>query len=399
MFDLSDPTVREHIDGSVQALRRVRFEQSIVGREDAIALVETLLKSGLVPGLHCMRPFDQFWGLNSSRTGYVQLDNFDHFPFRLTKLTLGPLNQDYTCYRVPPQIANLVHLRRLTLRGNCVSIAAELSNCPSLIKMKFIEFRIDGSLQLPDGLQSALFIDTDTSRLEHMMECLRDPPRRSTSQRQSNKPPATESLRCMKFLKCTLEEDHIESLLFDVLPNYPNIEHLSFYNNAQPFSSIATRLSNEDTSHLPKNLRWVELINHFPSYSKYRSNEKYTPELNESLTIIAKYLPRLEYMCLSKNDYHPQVSYWLKLNQAGRCLIDGYHYHRPDENGNHYPSVPSPPPQGLWPIVLARLTRQLTRQQTDRCENYDGIYYLLRNSPALCGRSDLGWSHHLPNSS
>jgi len=85
-----------------------------------------------------------------------------------------------------------------------------------------------------------------------------------------------------------------------------------------------------------------------------------------------------------KDDYDPDVEYALSINHAGRNIVEG--------NGDR------PLPLSVWPIVLERSFEKSGYVKIyyddygtikEEQKHPTGLYYLLRNGPALVGRVGL----------
>ena len=78
-----------------------------------------------------------------------------------------------------------------------------------------------------------------------------------------------------------------------------------------------------------------------------------------------------------KDDYVPDVEYALRTNHAGRSIVES----RVDRSF----------PLSVWPIVLERSFKNsghiyVFHSDLRERKNHTGLYYLLRDGPALAGR-------------
>jgi len=90
----------------------------------------------------------------------------------------------------------------------------------------------------------------------------------------------------------------------------------------------------------------------------------------------------------SEGDYSSDVEYALRINHAGRSIVEG---------GGCVGSIPL----SLWPTILVRAHE---KSEHSICyditpKNATGLYYLLRNGPALAGRPSFGGNGELLSSS
>jgi hypothetical protein len=206
------------------------------------------------------------------------------------------------------------------------------------------------------------------------------------------------------FNKCDLEESHLDTLLFDVSRLYPKLKRVDFQNNK--IESLQTTailllwnsLDEQDDDTLtvifPRCLQTL-ILDFNPFTWKLDTLEEREIALFSNpipwdlctherevyaLKMLVDFIPSLTY--LGGALYPDEIEYYLGLNIAGRALLNNQYVQ--DKNGN-ISELPKPP-LSLWPNVLERSTIPVDEICWTR---HDGIYYLLRNGPMLCGRGNM----------
>ena len=84
--------------------------------------------------------------------------------------------------------------------------------------------------------------------------------------------------------------------------------------------------------------------------------------------------------------YGSDVEYALRINHAGRSIVEG-------GGGHHVGSIPL----SLWPTILERAYEESEYSicYNEIPKNATGLHYLLRNGPALAGRLSFGGNGRL----
>jgi len=213
-----------------------------------------------------------------------------------------------------------------------------------------------------------------------------------------------DNLKKIKMMSCKLDETHLETLLFDILPKFPNIFSLDLnFNRIESVQSIADRLKKDNDStysFVSKSIRFLQI----------RSNPIMTTMKNDPKEKIAvvSLLQTFNSICnlgAGYNDvYDSEIEYALRINHARQGIIVG---------GGGGDSCLYNLPLSMWPTALRRVYeasghifdkdsdgnvdcclsgRNKSDDSVRKKKNATGIYYLIRNGPALIGRTDISRS-------
>ena len=195
-----------------------------------------------------------------------------------------------------------------------------------------------------------------------------------------------ESFKEIDFCDCNIDDDLFETLLIDTLPMIPTISVLHLLDNEiQSVKNVAERIKNDKTCVISKTIRRIGLAGN-PVAKKLKNDPK---EIEFMLSVLKKFgtVSSMEDTVSSwwgvtagEHCYDSSIQYALRINDAGRILLEG--------------TNDTALPLSVWPTLLER-AGSLRRSHPGRYDhgkyetNHTGLYYLLRNKPALVGRSHL----------
>jgi len=196
-----------------------------------------------------------------------------------------------------------------------------------------------------------------------------------------------EKLKYIRLHYSKINNKRFETLLFEILPRFPNVSCLDFEKNEiQSVRHIVDRIKNDKTCFVSKSLRELGFDAN-PMMNKVRANDP-----NEKAALVS-FLRTFNTVChlgvYYVDSYGSDVEHALRINHAGRRIIEG--------GGHHVGSIPL----SLWPTILERA---YDKSDDSICaseipKNATGLYYLLRNGPALVGRPSFGGNGRLVSSS
>jgi hypothetical protein len=176
----------------------------------------------------------------------------------------------------------------------------------------------------------------------------------------------TDTVGCQKTLKditvqcCAIDESLLETILFDVLPNFPTVSFLRLWNNnIRSLRSFVQRLDNSNDNRLVYKSALYYLDLHSIRSTTCISDD------SEERANMCRFLRAFSTIGKLDGIFSGRgcIDHELALNRAGRRLIEG-------RDSDH------PIPLSLWPTVLGR------RKMVDAT----GLFYFLRNGPVLLGR-------------
>jgi hypothetical protein len=191
-----------------------------------------------------------------------------------------------------------------------------------------------------------------------------------------------------------MTKEDIVSLFNDVLPTFPYIYDISLRNNQiETLEDISNSIVNP-SSNTRRNLIAI-IINDNPVENKLINNHE--NERKALLNILSIYnrvsCIRAElidglYQEINIDKYGPDIEYALRINAAGRVLIENVPLPAvtaaaaaaaaaPDINGMVQSSTI---PLAVWPIVLEREAVAQPRVPLQGLNQYTGLFYLLQNN-------------------
>jgi len=323
-------------------------------------------------------------------------------------ISLIIFDEDLDPFDLPAGIVRLERLADLRLR-NCRSLPAKelscllylkalslalLENIPAQMELKYLKtlYLTNSQVrptspflpwmagQLLPSLEALYFYGAGEIETNYILDALRN----LGVCLQSN-------LEEFRIKRCELNDNQLETLLFEVLPRFPNMNSLDLIlNEIQSVESVVDRLRSDKTCFISKSIRYLNL-QHNPIMKKMMIEG----DPKETAAILS-FLQTFNTVCnlggCKGGDYDPDVEYALRINHAGRNIVEG--------------SGDRPLPLSVWPIVLERSFEKSGHIYEERNENRNlknptGLYYLLRNGPALAGRVGLvsdGTGRLLPSS-
>ena len=181
------------------------------------------------------------------------------------------------------------------------------------------------------------------------------------------------------YLGSQVKGHHLESLLFQVVPRFPNLEELDISPIAiLRLKVIADRIRSDKPSIISKSLRSIRLQGRHGKQTREKIDKD--PGMKAALLTFLESFHTVDTIPLpigiklhSDNDWN----YALIQNKVGRRILK--------KDGSSNLSL------SLWPIVLQRAqwkTKNVVEESRKSAEA-TGIYYLLRKGPVLIGRKDL----------
>lgn len=213
------------------------------------------------------------------------------------------------------------------------------------------------------------------------------------------------TLRGLKFIGsgCNMNGRHLEILLLQLLPKFPNFHRLAFHKTSsiESFKELAERIRSDNSLIISKSLRQVRFEKPFQDIAS-------DPDLTAAILTFLKAFVTVDYIsfhprCVEKID--PEFKYVLLTNMIGRRLLEGNSAKGDDRSGN------SRLPLSIWPIILQRAQFKIDEsilfnenaafwsvlvdhpQWRKNSAKATGIYYLLREGTALIGRNNLVRNH------
>jgi len=186
------------------------------------------------------------------------------------------------------------------------------------------------------------------------------------------------SLKRINFIGCNdLADHHLETLLLQISTKFPNVSYLDLEGNnirsVRPVvDKIKTTGNDDGNCFISKSIRCLDL-----NCNPIMENVRKDPEEKRALL---SFLQTFNTICkLGVCDYDPEVEYALRMNQAGRGIVEV-------GGGTDNRSLSL----SVWPIVLERSYSKSSEIYHRRGrKNATGLYYLLRDGPALIGRPEL----------
>ena len=197
------------------------------------------------------------------------------------------------------------------------------------------------------------------------------------------------NLCCQKHLKrieiqgSSIDDSRLETLLFDIIPRFPNMSNLdlSKTNGIRSLQSIAARIKNDDRNFVvSKSIRRLNL-SHNPVIKKLENDD---PKEKAALMTLLQTFKSIYYLGFFTDRFGfffgYDLEYILRINHAGRRVMNG--------------GIPL----SVWPTILERSHNKSCdiysgwhrSNMNNIRKNPTGLYYLLRNGPALIGRLTMG---------
>ena len=227
------------------------------------------------------------------------------------------------------------------------------------------------------------------------------------------------NLHNISFNYCTeFNERHLETILFHILPEASKLTTLDLWSNQiHTVQRIAARIKRTTTG----NKRCIEDDDDEEEHQQQQQQQQQAQQ-QRSVTLRCLDLHRNPILERSQTDpmerdalmtilrtfkgicnlgaccihqYHPDIEYLLRINHAGRRLVEGNiddddddHDHdgnNNSSNNNKQPRIPI----SLWPIILERSYKKSNHiygkdfRYGKEMRNHDGLFYLIRHGPVL----------------
>ena len=320
-------------------------------------------------------------------------------------------------YNLPPIIERLQKLKNIAPGQSCQSIPLELGNLPHLETLD-LQFPPRMLYQnIPQGMQfsglKSIILNASHKLLSpsivellrnrfHSLErlCIMDGGKAIWDQilhaLQKDDYPFRQSLKTLDLHYDHLTEEDLETILFEILPRFPNVDKLEIAMcEIKSLRAIESRIKRSRTA-LPKNS--LRALGTFQSNA--RSLIFDNPEENAAfLTILNTFDGICSLQCNGwdidyvKHECAPDVQYLLRINHAGRKYITGGATEEGDKEGattaiaptsyrNKLPVKPIPP--ALWPLIFKRAYETSNKPRgvgNKKCAT--GMFYMLRNGSGL----------------
>lgn len=398
--------LRDVLAGMAEPERLVAFCGKCIPKKvdfiDGVVLVSILVKMGIVN-------LDKDKGLYLSDSHYAPKWSFRvDDDGRIIGLGIGDGYDSETIifYDLPAGIVRLDKLTDLTISGGCGSLPAkELSSLPHLQRLHFddcgpnllenfpIQMKLKNLTTL--GITHGYYLLQSTSPvfawIQQQLPSLEELDICCTKEIESTvffldflctaNVCFKESLKQITMDDCKVNNNQFETLLFDILPRFPNVFSLDLgHNKIQSIKPIVDRIENDDNCSIPKSIRVVVLTDN-PIVENVKEDQKEKAAL---LSLLRSFDAISSLGDWYPGDYDSDVEYALRTNHAGRSIIEG--------GNNDGRSLPL----SVWPALLERAfdkSADIHHGFSFRKEipnNPTGLYYLIREGPALIGRTDLG---------
>lgn len=198
----------------------------------------------------------------------------------------------------------------------------------------------------------------------------------------------TETLRSIEFTggHCQMKDHHYETLLFDIVPKFSSLEKMEFLGctlDIRSFKIIADRIRCEKSS-IGSNrcLRTVRFFGYYSLEELEKINND--SDIKSALLTFLKSYIAVDHIDVPRGiRIHPEWEHTLITNMVGRRVLEGRGI---GDNGNGGCGLPL----SVWPLILQRAQQKcderFTCEQSSTRAKATGVYYLLREGPALIGR-------------
>jgi hypothetical protein len=304
-------------------------------------------------------------------------------------------------WRLPPKIGNMVGLKCLCLY-RCSSIPPEIAKLESLkiLQLAYCDDQIDlPQVEMP-ALTDLIIVCGiwDKERITALLSWLSvyAPKLTKITIYQLSRDVAKLFINALLvpdisgrvnlvelgIQKCGLFEVDAETMIFDLLPLYPNIYKLYLSENEiESLKSIGETATKMKSTIITKQLKGVSLVRN-PCFSNLNSSDHF------AAISLLKHFKRLEWLGHSKKTIRPttEIEYWTKINHGGRHLVDGYK---------------KLIPENLWPNILERAYRTsnggpYAKKRIGEEDTHDAtaMFYLIREGPLFSGTHKLSATRH-----
>jgi hypothetical protein len=366
--------------------------------KDRVILVTILSKTGNMDihdeGLNVDRINED--GCISGNTWNCSVDNDG----RIIELHIWNTHYEQTGFVLPPIIIRLEMLQNLMV-ANCRSLPAELSklqhlqtlyltrccelvlNFPVQMELRNLKYFRLTLTRIPESTSSPFFVWL-TTKLPNLHDlhflCLYGGEIRPLFMTVNEKRFQDNLLTiCMGF--CSFEEEptpvvtRFDTIISKIHPRFPNLRSIQLdYNGIESIQPIVEKFETEQK--VPSSLRVLSLY-----VNPVLKNIKDDPKERAAAMSLLKICNTIYSLGgRIKEDYPSDIEYELRINHAGRNAVA--------VNDDR------PIPISLWPTILERAyenSHQIYEYNSEKKEkDATGLYYLLREGPALIGRPELG---------
>lgn len=257
-------------------------------------------------------------------------------------------------YDLPPAIERLQKLKEIAPGAKCLSIPMELNNLPHLERLDFQVVPMASTtygLHIREGIQLAgikritfklganssmrsmqMIFALLRNRLTNLESlCILGEDRKTLTNQilknlQNDDFSFRQRLKTLKLTNFPLDEEDIETILFDILPRFPKLHKLDIgINEIKSLKSIESRIKRSRTA-LPENC--LRELSHLNSGVRDLINDN--PEEKAAfLTILNTFDGISSLQCCGydinyeRHECAPDVQYLLRINHAGRKYITG----------------------------------------------------------------------------
>ncbi|VEU36052.1 unnamed protein product [Pseudo-nitzschia multistriata] len=130
-----------------------------------------------------------------------------------------------------------------------------------------------------------------------------------------------EKLRYLTIDSSKLNDRQLETLLIDVLPSFSSVNYLNLYRNKiQSCQSVVNRIHKDDGIRFVPNSIVAASFRGNPIEETIRSDRR---EKSAMLSLLKTFSTIINLGKFHEGDYDPDVEYALRINHAGRSIIEG----------------------------------------------------------------------------
>jgi hypothetical protein len=341
-----------------------------------------------------------FWGngkINSNKWS-CYIDDDGH----IRSLNLSSHNADP--FDLPPSIILLVRLTRLSVQC-CRLLPVELSklqnlqslhldrrselviNFPFQMELRKLEMIHLDSTSLPESTSSPFFVWL-TTKLPSLIELgfcnyyIGETSRILDFLQTVEETRFKDNLKSLIVFDCNQDWNPFgtlfQTLMLNILPRFPNLDSMRLNgNNIESVQPIVEKSETEQT--VVSTLRVLSIYD----TSVIEISKDDPKERAAAMSLVKTYSYVYNLGGKNKEDYPSDLEYELRLNHAGRGRLVGKGVGNNDR----------PIPLSLWPTILERAYEKSDKIYDDWYsegeKNATRLYYLLREGPALLGRTEL----------
>jgi len=310
----------------------------------------------------CMKEYCTFRLDDNGRIVHLGYDGMYSFGYyncppiiaRLDKLTSITLDGFQS---IPMELSNLPNLEKLQCHS--CSLGSEISNEFELNNLKYIYFsRCEFGTGMPflkwvkhlPMLETLDFGHLQENEITDLLETLRTPGWM-----------CKDKLEALYLTECCISDKRMETVWFDILPNFPNLTSLDVScNNITSVKYIVDKIKSDRKCFVSNSLRIVNLA----------SNSSDLDREDAELGFFLDTYNTICRLCLYHFDYFPTsaVNYALRINHAGRRIVESLKKHI-EEKDNEFTF-----PESMWPNLLENAFQTSNRlgASITNSDGYDG---------------------------